>query len=718
MGGSFADARKPAEKGDQFLEMRGQHEDISLAGFAHAVRCEMQLGGSKVASTISMTGLVLLAMQGYRSHSNMSYVVLARKWRPQIFDDLVGQEHVSRTLGNAIESDRVAHAFLFTGVRGVGKTTSARILAKALNCANGPTPTPCLKCSSCLEIGAGTDVDVQEIDGASYTGVNDVRKLQESLPYRPARDRFKIYIVDEVHMLSSAAWNAFLKTLEEPPPHVKFIFATTEAHKVPVTILSRCQRYDFKLIAAGNIVERLQKVLAAEGIDADAQAVHIIAREAAGSMRDAMSLLDQVIAWVGVSGDKLTTDSVARVLGVASRSVLHRLGAAVVRGDASAGLDVIAELANEGYDLTNVARDFLSHLRDLVVAKVSQDASRLIESAEEELNDLAEVAESTQAEDLSRVFLGFSRAYDDIVRSGQSRAAFEMALVRLAQRPALVPVDDLMRKLVELERRMKAGAQGPPGGTDTSPKGGAPTTTESSARDRPDAKPSRDIPSAPRQESSKPQAGRTARADRTSARVDRASSRPAPDAVSSSSSPRVRDPQQDSARRPATQRPDPAAATKPSAAERNTPREPVRPSVEKRRAVDEGSWEAWKAILGAIAKQKPAVASMFQHGSPLRIEAGVVQVAFPPGGFATEHATSKDARELVAAIASAHFGEPTQLEIDVSGEHADVQTVAEQRRAEKAVALAEERRGVEEHPMVQTAIEVFDAEIRDIRLPE
>ncbi|MFP6686669.1 MAG: DNA polymerase III subunit gamma/tau, partial [Polyangiaceae bacterium] len=237
----------------------------------------------------------------------MSYVVLARKWRPQIFDDLVGQEHVSRTLGNAIKSDRVAHAFLFTGVRGVGKTTSARILAKALNCASGPTATPCLKCPSCLEIGAGTNVDVQEIDGASYTGVNDVRKLQESLPYQPARDRFKIYIVDEVHMLSSAAWNAFLKTLEEPPPHVKFIFATTEAHKVPVTILSRCQRYDFKLIAAGNIVERLQKVLAAEEIEADAQAMHIIAREAAGSMRDAMSLLDQVIAWVGVSGDRLTT---------------------------------------------------------------------------------------------------------------------------------------------------------------------------------------------------------------------------------------------------------------------------------------------------------------------------------------------------------------------------------------------------------------------------
>src|SRR3954463_12099124 len=218
----------------------------------------------------------------------MSYVVLARKWRPMKFRDLIGQEHVARSLANAIARDRGAHAFLFTGVRGVGKTTSARILAKALNCAQGPTAKPCQVCAPCTEIRVGAAVDGQEIDGASYNGVDEVRRLQETLPYRPQRDRFKIFIVDEVHMLSKAAWNAFLKTLEEPPPHVKFIFATTEVHKVPVTILSRCQRYDFKLIGAQQIAARLRFVLEKEGILADDAAVQIVAREAAGSMRDAM----------------------------------------------------------------------------------------------------------------------------------------------------------------------------------------------------------------------------------------------------------------------------------------------------------------------------------------------------------------------------------------------------------------------------------------------
>ena len=315
----------------------------------------------------------------------------------------------------------------------------------------------------CKEIAAGADIDVQEIDGASYNGVDEVRRLQEGLAFRPARDRYKIYIVDEVHMLSNAqAWNAFLKTLEEPPPHVKFIFATTEVHKVPVTILSRCQRYDFKLISAQTIAARLRDVLGQEKIEADEASVATLAREAAGSMRDAMSLLDQVIAF---SGTTLKAEDVTRVLGVADRSILHELSTALVDGDAATTLKVVDRLAQQGFDLVHVARDVLQHLRNLVLARViGAEGAALMDLAAEEAKDVLELAARGDPDDLTRLYQGFSRSYDEIARSAHPRMALEMTLVRLARRPALLPLDELLARLGELERRLAgAAAAGGPG---------------------------------------------------------------------------------------------------------------------------------------------------------------------------------------------------------------------------------------------------------------
>ncbi|HWO08366.1 MAG TPA: DNA polymerase III subunit gamma/tau, partial [Polyangiaceae bacterium] len=395
----------------------------------------------------------------------MSYVVLARKWRPMSFRDLIGQEHVSRTLANAIARERVAHAFLFTGVRGVGKTTSARILAKALNCLNPQSVEdggvePCLTCAACREIAEGIDVDVREIDGASYTGVDEIRKLQESLPYRPVRDRYKIFIVDEVHMLSQNAWNALLKTLEEPPPHVKFILATTEVHKVPVTILSRVQRFDFKMIPSRLIAERVRHVLAQEGIEADDRAVAVVAREAAGSMRDALSLLDQVIAF---SPKQLVGDEVRRVLGVAGYMALSDIAEAVLRGSAGKALEGIAELSNQSCDLTVTARDLLGVLRDITVAKLCQEPDALLDLSDDERRRVKALAAGLDEAELLRVQRGFASGFDDVARSPEPRAALEMLLARLALRPALLPVDELLQRLAELESRL-AGGRPPPGG--------------------------------------------------------------------------------------------------------------------------------------------------------------------------------------------------------------------------------------------------------------
>jgi DNA polymerase-3 subunit gamma/tau len=393
----------------------------------------------------------------------MAYTVLARKYRPQSFDDLVGQEHVARTLANAIDADRVAHAFLFTGVRGVGKTTTARLLAKALNCERGPTGTPCNECGPCQDITAGIDVDVQEIDGASNNSVEDVRRLQESLPYRPQRDRYKIVIVDEVHMLSAGAFNAFLKTLEEPPDHVKFIFATTESHKVPVTIRSRCQQYDFRLIPHRLIDERVRTILEAEGLEADDEAISVVSREAAGSMRDALTLLDQLVA---ISADRITGDTVAASLGIAARDALYEVADAVLSGDGASVVEAIDALAQKSVDMQHFTRQLLQLIRDLVVLKLG--AGDPAEWVPEERVRAEGLVEQVDVLELQRVFRATSMVMDEMAQSPNPKLMLEMGLVRVATRPPLRAVSDLVARLESLGGSSSSG--GAPTGGQPKPK--------------------------------------------------------------------------------------------------------------------------------------------------------------------------------------------------------------------------------------------------------
>jgi DNA polymerase III subunit gamma/tau len=393
----------------------------------------------------------------------MSYKVLALKYRPTSFDEVVGQTNVTRTLRNALDRGKIGHAFLLSGARGVGKTTTARILAKALNCsrAEGPTANPCstrtdedraAACSSCREIADGQSLDVQEIDGASNTGIDHIRELREATRYSPARDRFKIWIIDEVHQISGAAFNALLKTLEEPPPRVKFIFATTEYHKIPETILSRCQQYDFRMIPARELQLHLRNVADQEGIKVTDAALALIARAGEGSVRDGLSLFDQVLAF---TGDDVPDADVAGLLGLVDRELLHRASKAIVEGDSLAMLELVESLADYGADYRNFAREVLLHLREILLVKLAPEGSPLLAPIlPEELERLRALAAELSEEDLLRALDVLTRADGELRGASDPRVALDLVLLKLAQLRRLVPFADLVARV----ERMMGGA--------------------------------------------------------------------------------------------------------------------------------------------------------------------------------------------------------------------------------------------------------------------
>lgn len=407
----------------------------------------------------------------------MSYLVLARKWRPQNFGDIVGQGHITRVLTNAILSNRIAHCYLLSGVRGVGKTTMARIIAKALNCEKGPTPEPCNQCSHCTEIVNGSSMDVFEIDGASNRGIDEIRQIIENVRYQPAKSRFKIYIIDEVHQVTTPAFNALLKTLEEPAPFVRFILATTEAHRLPDTIRSRCLRFDFRRIPVLEIARRLEKIAKVESLQITLGAILLIAREAQGSMRDALSLLEQVLSYAvpgeGEKGVSVEVDEhlLQDILGIAERKVLFDICSAVVEGKPGRCVELVAGVTANGLDLPRLSQELVEHFRNLLVARLVLEQGRgasspgpqssvsgtLFDLHDQEIEELRGQVVDLPVETLMDYFRVMVKGDEEVARSPYPRFSLETTLVRLATLPRSMAVTEALQRLGQIEERLSLG---------------------------------------------------------------------------------------------------------------------------------------------------------------------------------------------------------------------------------------------------------------------
>jgi DNA polymerase-3 subunit gamma/tau len=593
-----------------------------------------------------------------------SYLVLARRYRPTQFEEVIGQEHVTRTLQNAIQASRVHHAYLFTGCRGVGKTTVARIMSKALNCDEGPTPAPCDRCPSCEEIRDGRAVDVFEIDGASHTGVDDVRELRESVRYAPTRNRHKIYIIDEVHMLSTSAFNALLKTLEEPPPHVVFIFATTEPHKIPATILSRCQRFDFKRVPAPTLVQHLTDLCSRESVKVAKEGLSLIARAAEGSVRDSLSLLDQVIAYHApvdntlptarrslVGEEEITVDKVAEVLGVADRRVLFELSAAILGRDAQAALQVVDRLFESGQDLSQFAQAFLSHLRDLTVARTCADPGPLVDATEAELTELRRQAEGEGGELLPQHFDHFARVTEEVARSSLPRLLLEMAAIEMVNAQPLLPLGDLLERLERMEARVGSGGGFPAGG------GGPPRFSGSDSGPKP----------------------KRSRTHRTQATAPTAPQKPS--------------------QKPAPQQPAP------------------QPAPQKGNG---HNIEGWQRLLEGVMQREPVAAAAFAAGKLVTWSGDTIVLGYPSGSFELQWA--KDPQKLSAFEAVCSQQAQRKLSVEIRELSADEQASPEvmeasafqereRKKADRQRTLLEEARG---HPVTRKLVETFGAKIDGI----
>ncbi len=416
----------------------------------------------------------------------MSYLVLARKARPQRFEEVVGQRAVVRTLQNALRQNRVPHALIFSGIRGTGKTTLARIMAKALNCEQGPTDEPCGECNACREIMAGSSVDLHEVDGASNRGIQEIRELKENIRFMPTTARFKIIIIDEVHMLTTEAFNALLKTLEEPPDHVYFMFATTELHRVPVTILSRCQRYELKRVGHRELQEHFARLAGQEGVNIEPAALNLVVREAGGSVRDGLSLLDQVFSYCGT---EVSAADVVEVLGLVGHEVIASLGTALLEADLGRALDSLEQVYTYGMDLKRFINELLTWFRGLVVCRVSRQPGQLLDLPADELQEMMEIAGRYSAQTIFAMFNLLLESLEKVTWSPQPRLALELAFIRAVQVGDVVAVPDLLARLDKVLAGVPAeslvAAAGRPAPAQRTSDGPAPAVTAGSIMEPP-----------------------------------------------------------------------------------------------------------------------------------------------------------------------------------------------------------------------------------------
>ncbi len=600
----------------------------------------------------------------------MEYQVSARKFRPGTFEELIGQPHVVQTLRNAILRQQVAHAYLFSGMRGVGKTTAARILAKALNCEKGPTPEPCGQCESCLEIARGNSVDVIEIDGASNTGVDDVRELRENVKFSPFRGTYRIYIIDEVHMLSNSAFNALLKTLEEPPPHAVFIFATTEVHKIPPTITSRCQHFNFRRIPRREIIARLQEVVKHVDVTIGERSLGAMARASEGSMRDALSLLDQAVAF---GGKTITEQDVDEMLGAVPDELVGRIVNTVVTQDPAAAVALIGEVVDHGYDLRAYCGAVVERMRHLMIAAVVpgfEQAQGLMDLPDEAVKQLLVEAKSFLVEQLQEVFQLFAQAEDRLRSTAHPRFVFEVAAVRAArllQHGAQVPQSaEPPRDPQPHASRTPVEKSGPTSGTPPSPGRSPENRTGTSGR--PPATVQGASPSPPVQKEPLPR--------------EKVAGAPPPaqPEVKTKQSPGVSAPQ-----------PRPASPGSP-------------PAIGQ---------EDWQRVVESVIRHYPNVGTFLEMGMLVKIEGNQVIVGFPKtASVACSRVQKEENRALIAKVCQEVTGATIRLRVvELTEEPGDGLTIKQMRAKQQkqdGEALLEQARA---NPMVKHTMELFGGDV-------